>query len=90
MQYEDSKTTKLGIRSDYPTSISSTMHGANIGAVGFNIDFIVRRRPQLAVELLRLYGEASDLTADMPVAPDEDFLAADVSFQLQRVFGRHR
>jgi hypothetical protein len=77
MQYGTSKNSKLTIRSDFPTSVSSSARGANLDALGFNMVFIARRRPQLSVELLRLFREASKLTPETPVAPDEDLLAAE-------------
>lgn len=92
MQYEKSHVTKVSVRSDMPTSISSSQHGANLNAVAFNLDFIALRRPQLAVELLRLHREARDLTDETPLAPDEDFLAADerLQAQLRQNFKRHQ
>lgn len=84
MQYEKAKTSKLNIRSDLPTSISSSWHGANVDALGFNLGFIAERRPQLAVELLHLWHEARGLSLDTPVAPDEDQQVAMA--ELQRLF----
>jgi hypothetical protein len=59
-----------------PTSITSSLHGANIDAVGFNMRFILERRPKLAIEVIRLYDEARQLRPDDPMAPDEDFRSA--------------
>jgi hypothetical protein len=52
-----------------------------MNAIGFNMEFIAKRRPQLAVELLRLKKEADKLTESDPLAPDEDFLAAQAAIQ---------
>jgi hypothetical protein len=53
MQYGRT-TTKLNVRSDFPTAASSVLHGANLPAQGFNLIFIAERRPQLAIEIMRL------------------------------------
>lgn len=42
MQQE--KVTKLAVREDMPATITSSWHGANLDAVGFNIGFLLRRR----------------------------------------------
>lgn len=86
MQYERPQVSKLTIRSDFPTGISSSVYGANIDAVGFNIGFIAERQPQLAVDLVRLWQEARELTSDMPAAAEEDQLAAQS--RLQQLFAR--
>ncbi|MGH3494047.1 MAG: hypothetical protein ACRDRL_28500 [Sciscionella sp.] len=86
MRYEKEKVSKLTIRSDFPTSVSSRVHGANLNAIGFNMAFIAKRRPQLAVELMRLCREAGDLSAETPVAPDEDYLGAMA--EMRRAFER--
>lgn len=77
MQYGKETVSKLTVRSDLPTSVSSSVHGANVDALGFNITFIAQRRPQLAVELVRLWREARELTSDTPLAPDEDMHGAE-------------
>ena len=81
MQYEKPQVTKLSIRSDMATSISSSQHGANLDAIGFNVNLLLTRRPLLAVDLMRLYHEARDIFAEAPVAPAEDFHVAEESFQ---------
>lgn len=81
----DSKTTKLNIRQDRPTALSSSAHGSNIDAIGFNISFLARRNPKLAVEVLRLYSDAHEMRQDDPPAPEEDYtLFADELTNLQR------
>jgi hypothetical protein len=83
MQYEVPKVSKISIRSDWPIGISSTVRGANLDAFGFNIRFILERKPKLAVELIKAYQQASELRADDPKAPDEDLLLA--SQELERL-----
>lgn len=70
---QDPDTTKLQIREDRPTALSSVVHGSNLDAIGFNIAFIALRNPKLAVEIMRLYNEAHKLQDNDPRAPDEDF-----------------
>jgi len=65
--------TKLNIREDKATAISSSLYGANINAIGFNILFIAQRNPKLAVEILRLFDEAKKIKENDPSAPEEDF-----------------
>lgn len=69
-------TSKITLRSDRAVGASSREHGGNLDTLGFNIRFIAERRPQLAVEILRLWKEASHLRPDDPVAHEEDFTAA--------------
>ena len=75
MQYGND-SSKLTIRADMPIAVSSSAHGANLDAIGFNIAFIAARKPLLAVELMRLCGEAHELTVDTPTAADEDMILA--------------
>ncbi|HSX06836.1 MAG TPA: hypothetical protein VLG92_03885 [Candidatus Saccharimonadia bacterium] len=81
----DNKTTKLSIQSDRPTALSSSIHDANIDALGFNILYIAARNPKLAVEIMRLYTAAHKIQEDDPKAPEEDFaLFADEVAKLLR------
>jgi hypothetical protein len=76
MQY--GKVTKIAIREDMPTALTSSRHGANLDTVGFNIKFILEREPNLAVEIFKLYDQARQLRPDDPMAPEEDYrLAGD-------------
>ncbi|HVV12454.1 hypothetical protein [Amycolatopsis sp.] len=84
MQYGKTRVSKLAMRSDSPTGVSSSVHGANVDAVGFNIAFIAARRPQLAVEIVRLWRAARELSADTPLAPDEDALSAEADLRQLR------
>lgn len=70
------KVTKLAMREDMSTSITSSQHGANLDTVGFNITFILERRPKLAIEILKLYDQARQLRQGDPFAPDEDYRSA--------------
>ena len=69
----DEKTTKLSIREDRPTAISSSAYGSNLDAIGFNIAFLAIRNPKLAVEVLKLYALAAKVNETDPHAPEEDF-----------------
>lgn len=69
----EAKSTKLSLREDRPTAISSSAHGSNLDGVGFNIAFIAVRNPKLAVEILELYALAAKINETDPEAPDEDF-----------------
>lgn len=68
----DAKSTKLSIREDRSTAISSSVHGSNVDALGFNITFLAARNLKLAVELMKLYVQAQQVKEDDPIAPDED------------------
>lgn len=74
MQY--GKVTKVTVREEYPTAISSKMYGANIDVVAFNSDFITERSPMLAVKLMELYKEAAQLKETDQRAPKEEYEAA--------------
>jgi len=67
------KSTKLNIREDRPTALSSSVHGSNLDAIGFNIAFLAARNPKLAIEIMKLYALAHQVQEDDPSAPDEDF-----------------
>lgn len=55
----DSKVTKLQLRKDRSVAISSSIAGANIDAIGFNLVFNALRNPKLATDIFRLYIEAN-------------------------------
>jgi hypothetical protein len=67
------KDTKLTIHEDRSMAITSSAHGANIDAVGFDIVFIAMRNPEIATELMKLYAKANKVQGDDPAAPDEDY-----------------
>ena len=66
------KYTKLSIREDKAASIASSGHNANLDAIGFNMLFIAWRQPKLAIEIMKLFAQASKIKEDDPQAPDED------------------
>jgi hypothetical protein len=66
------KTTKLNVREDRPTALTSSAHGSNLDAIGFNLNFLSLRSPKLAVEIIKLYSEAHSVQENDPNAPDED------------------
>ncbi|MEV5717319.1 hypothetical protein AB0L41_25800 [Amycolatopsis mediterranei] len=90
MQYGKSRTSKLTIVSDNPVSMSSSVHGANLDAVGFNINFIFARRPELAMEIMRLADQARGLSTEDPTVPGIELLEAEARQRLQQVFERKR
>ena len=69
---KDPKSTKLDVREDRTTAVSSTLHGSNVDAIGFNIAFLATRSPRLAIEVMKLYAVARNVTEADPKAPDED------------------
>jgi len=69
----DAKSTQLNIRGDRPTAISSSAHGSNLDAIGFNIAFLAARDPKLAIEVMKLYALAHEIKENDPPAHDEDF-----------------
>ena len=68
--------TRITIKSDSPITISSSALGANINALGFNIDLIAAKNPNLAIAIMSLYEQAKNIHSDDPVQPDEDFKLA--------------
>ncbi len=58
---EKLKITKLALRSDWPTAVSSREHGHNLNTYGFNVDYIAARNPGLAMEIRELYDQATRL-----------------------------
>jgi hypothetical protein len=66
------KSTRVVLREDLPTAITSSRIRANLDTVGFNIGFLLRRRPLLAIEILKLYDQAFSVREEDPDAADED------------------
>lgn len=58
---QDVKVTKISIKSDRPIGIASEMYGANVGGMAFNLSYISRRDPLLAIKIERLYEKAKKL-----------------------------
>lgn len=69
----DTKSTKLNIREDRPTALSSPANGANLVGVGFNLLFVATYDPKLAADILKLYAKAHAIQEGTPKAPDEDY-----------------
>lgn len=68
--------TRITIKPDSPIAISSSALGANINALGFNIDFIASKNPNLAIAIMSLYEQAKNIHSDDTVQSDEDFKLA--------------
>ena len=81
MNHKPIQKTTLAVRSDCAVAIASKRHGANVAALGLNIEFIARRNPLLAVDLLRLWKWASALRADDAQVHDEDYALAEEMLQ---------
>ena len=64
---------KLQVRSDRPTATASQTYNSKVDAPAFNISFIAKYQPKLAVELLQLYAKAHAITENDPEAPGEDY-----------------
>ena len=47
-----------------------------INALGFNIDLIAAKNPNLAIAIMSLYEQAKNIHSDDSVQPDEDFQRA--------------
>lgn len=70
------KETRITVKTDNPTALASSVAGANINALGFNIDLIAKKNPTLAIEIMRLYEQAKHVSPDDPAGPEEDFSLA--------------
>lgn len=66
------RSTRIVLYEDAPTSITSSQSRANLDTVGFNVGFLLRRRPSLAVEALKLYAKAREVREQDSDAPEED------------------
>jgi hypothetical protein len=64
--HDKPKSTKLNIREDEAATVSSTAHGHNLGAIGFNQTFLARHDPRLALKVIDLYERAKALEATVP------------------------
>lgn len=73
MEEDPSKKTEIVVKTEKATGVSSRVHGANIDAVAFNIEFIASKNPALAVAVLKLYKEAAAIQEDDPQHPEEDY-----------------
>lgn len=68
--------TRIKIKPNSPVAISSTVNGANINALGFNIDLIASKNPNLAIEIMRLFELAKQINSSNNKRSDEDFATA--------------
>ena len=50
--------TKITLRSDYPTSMSSTKFGANLDGVAFNLTYL-KKFPDLYKRVIDLYKDCA-------------------------------
>lgn len=81
----DLPSIELRVRSDRPTATASQAYNSKVDALAFNISFIAKYQPKLAVELLQLYTKAHAITEKDPEAPDEDYaLFADEVIKMAR------
>jgi len=81
----DTPSIKLQVRSDRPTATASQAYNSKVDALAFNISFIAKYQPKLAVELLQLYANARVITENDPEAPGEDYaLFADEVIKMAR------
>lgn len=55
------KRTKITVYEDMPTSVSSSLYGANLDCIAFNVGYIARRSPDLAKQLVELYEKCKKL-----------------------------
>lgn len=55
------RRTKITVYEDLPTSVSSSLYGANLDCFAFNIGYIVKRSPELAQQLMELYEKCKKL-----------------------------
>ena len=60
------ESTSVKVDKDWPTSIASSEHGANLNVVAFNMTLIAQQDPALAVRIVELYEAAGRLS---PVYP---------------------
>lgn len=74
---DESKSSQIKVNQDAPTGISSLVHGANVDAVAFNISFIANKNPTLALQIMKLYNEAHQISPGDSPYPEEDFTAAN-------------
>ena len=81
----DVPSIKLQVGNDRPTATASQAYNSKVDALAFNISFIAKYQPKLAIELLQLYTKAHTITENDPEAPDEDFaLFAEAVMKMAR------
>ena len=55
------KRTKITVYEDMPTSVSSSLYGANLDCFAFNMGYIGRKSPDLARQLIEIYEKCKKL-----------------------------
>jgi hypothetical protein len=55
------KRTKITVYEDMPTSVSSSLYGANLDCFAFNMGYIVKKDSDLALQVLALYEKCKKL-----------------------------
>lgn len=55
------KKTKVTVTEDFPTSISSSIYGANLDVIAFNMSFIAKQKPELVPKIIQVYEVAHKL-----------------------------
>jgi hypothetical protein len=60
------KRTRLNIREDEASTVSSTRFGHNLDTIGFNMTFLKAHDLSLALAVMQLYEQAKALEATVP------------------------
>jgi len=68
--------SRITMKSDNPTAITSTAMGSNVNALAFNLDLIASKNPDLAIAIMELYEQAKRIDSNDSVSTDQDFAFA--------------
>lgn len=68
--------SRITMKSDNPTAITSTAMGSNVNALAFNLDLIASKNPDLAIAIMELYEQAKRIDSNNPASNDQDFALA--------------
>jgi hypothetical protein len=68
--------SRITMKSDNPTAITSTAMGSNVNALAFNLDLIASKNPDLAIAIMELYEQAKSIDSSDSVSTDQDFALA--------------
>lgn len=68
--------SRITMKSENPTAITSTAMGSNVNALAFNLDLIASKNPDLAIAIMELYEQAKSIDSNDPVSTDQDFASA--------------
>lgn len=55
------RKTKITVYEDSPTSVSSSLYGANLDCYAFNMGYIAQASPDLARQLINIYEKCRKL-----------------------------